>query len=359
MAVKRKYSLFISSTYEDLKDERQSLIGVALDNGFIPVGMEQFHGAPTDQWTVIKKFIDECDFYLLVIGGRYGSIDESVNISYTEKEYDYAKHRGMPILVLIKNSQSITDDKKDKDDAKHDKYELMKRLDEFRKRVMDDKNTVAFFGDLSELKYEAGQLLRNGIDYADENAGWVRYKDIWAVVDEKGINQNKKNVDTTKNDSNHFNDRLHKSVPKMANNLNKMNRILHWGLNEIELKYSLQVLGKLFDDLSHMPRNTREILGRIIMIAHKNQFDNWVFRVEELDTYYDSNFTKGPLMTLNRKNIISDFDQDDYSYYGYDERSIHEMEDWNVCKDIQEFCEITQTDVSRVCVDIDFTVFDE
>ena len=94
MTHKRKFSLFISSTYEDLKEERQSLIGVALENGFIPVGMEQFHGAPTDQWTVITSIIDECDFYLLIVGGRYGSIDESVNVSYTEKEYDYAKSKG-------------------------------------------------------------------------------------------------------------------------------------------------------------------------------------------------------------------------------------------------------------------------
>lgn len=72
----RKFSIFISSTYEDLKEERQALVGVALENNFIPVGMEQFHAAPTSQWNVITKMIDECDLYLLVIGGRYGSIDE-------------------------------------------------------------------------------------------------------------------------------------------------------------------------------------------------------------------------------------------------------------------------------------------
>ena len=359
MAVKRKYSLFISSTYEDLQEERQALVGVALDNGFIPVGMEQFHGAPADQWTVITKFIDDCDFYLLVIGGRYGSIDESVDKSYTEKEYDYAKHKGIPILVLIKNPQSITDDKKDKGDANHDKYELMKRLDAFTKRVKDDDNTVAFFDNLEGLKYEAGQSLRNSIEYADENAGWVRYRDVGGIVDEEVVKRNKANVDNTNNDSNHSDDKYNKTTTQMANNLNKMNRVLRFGLNENELKYNLQVLSRLFDDLIDMPRNTREILGRIIMIAYENQYNKWVFRVEELDTYYDSISTKGPLMTLNRKNFISDFDQDDYSYNGYDERSIYEIEDWNVWEDIRRFCEETKTDISRVCVDLDFSVFDE
>lgn len=46
---KRKFSIFISSTYEDLKEERQSLIGVSLENNFIPVGMERFHVAPVRQ----------------------------------------------------------------------------------------------------------------------------------------------------------------------------------------------------------------------------------------------------------------------------------------------------------------------
>ena len=35
MKNRRKFSVFISSTYEDLKEERQALIGVALENNFI------------------------------------------------------------------------------------------------------------------------------------------------------------------------------------------------------------------------------------------------------------------------------------------------------------------------------------
>ena len=128
----RKFSVFISSTYEDLKNERQALVGVALENNFIPVGMQQFHAAPTSQWNVITKMIDECDVYLLIIGARYGSIDKETGISYTEKEYNYDKSKGLPVLVLIKESSAITESEKD---AGEDKYEKMKKLDEFRKRV--------------------------------------------------------------------------------------------------------------------------------------------------------------------------------------------------------------------------------
>ena len=152
MKNRRKFSIFISSTYEDLKKERQALVGVALENNFIPVGMEQFHAAPTSQWNVITKMIDECDFYLLVIGARYGSIDEETGISYTEKEYNYAKTKGLPVLVLIKQPSAISESEKD---TGNDKYDKMKKLDEFREKVKNDKNTVDFFTDLNSLKYVA------------------------------------------------------------------------------------------------------------------------------------------------------------------------------------------------------------
>ena len=138
-----------------------------------------------NQWTVITKIIDECDFYLLIVGGRYGSIDESVDISYTEKEYDYAKNKGKPVLVLIKNPSSITEDKKDKGYGKYDRYELMKRLDAFRTKVQTDGNRVAYFDNLNGLKYEASPKLQNAKEYADDNAGWVRYKDVADVINEE------------------------------------------------------------------------------------------------------------------------------------------------------------------------------
>ena len=192
MKNRRKFSIFISSTYEDLKKERQALVGVALENNFIPVGMEQFHAAPTSQWNVITKMIDECDFYLLVIGVRYGSIDEETGISYTEKEYNYAKTKGLPVLVLIKQPSAISESEKD---TGNDKYDKMKRLDECREKVKNDKNTVDFFTDLNSLKYVASPTFRNAVNYVDDNAGWVRYRDIVDIINEEAEGRNKANTE--------------------------------------------------------------------------------------------------------------------------------------------------------------------
>lgn len=190
--MKRKFSIFISSTYEDLKEERQALVGVALENNFIPVGMEQFHAAPTSQWNVITKMIDECDFYLLIIGGRYGSIDEETGMSYTEKEYNYAKNKGLPVLALIKKSTAILESDQDTGD---DKYDKMKKLDQFRETVQRGGNTVDFFTDINSLKYAASPTLSNAIGYVDENAGWIRRRDIIDVINEEAEGRNKANAE--------------------------------------------------------------------------------------------------------------------------------------------------------------------
>lgn len=166
-------------------------MGVALENNFIPVGMEQFHAAPASQWEVITKMIDECDFYLLVIGGRYGSIDDETGISYTEKEYNYAKDKGLPVLVLIKQPLDISESERD---SGIDKYDKMRRLDEFRNKVINDKNTVDFFVKIDSLKYVASQTFKNAINYVDDNAGWVRYRDIVDVINKKVAEQERNKI---------------------------------------------------------------------------------------------------------------------------------------------------------------------
>ena len=192
MKNKRKFSIFISSTYEDLKEERQALVGVALEKNFIPVGMEQFHAAPTSQWNVITKMIDECDFYLLVIGGRYGSIDDETGLSYTEKEYNYAKAKKLPVLVLIKKSSAIAENEKD---TGNDRYDKMRKLDEFRERVKNDGNTVDFFEGINSLKYVASSTLGHAINYVDDNVGWVRYRDIVDIINEEADGRNKEKAE--------------------------------------------------------------------------------------------------------------------------------------------------------------------
>ena len=191
MSFKRKYSLFVSSTYGDLKSERQAVMDVALENDFIPVGMEQFHAFPASQWDIITKMIDECDCYLLIIGGKYGSIDESVGISYTEKEYGYAKTKGLPVLVLIKELSSITQDKIDVGEGHLEKQRL---LELFRTHVKNDGNTVDWFSTIEDIRYKASIALNNARNCCSKYAGWTRYSDVQAIVNEHVEEANRTNA---------------------------------------------------------------------------------------------------------------------------------------------------------------------
>lgn len=96
----KKLQVFVSSTYTDLIEERQAAVEAILDAGHIPAGMELFK-AGKSQMKTIKKWIDESDVYMLILGGRYGSIEEESGLSYTELEYKYALSKNMPVFAIV------------------------------------------------------------------------------------------------------------------------------------------------------------------------------------------------------------------------------------------------------------------
>lgn len=53
--MKKKLQVFISSTYKDLQDERQSAVEAVLSTNNIPAGMELFKAGNNSQWETIKR----------------------------------------------------------------------------------------------------------------------------------------------------------------------------------------------------------------------------------------------------------------------------------------------------------------
>ena len=92
--------MFISSTYSDLKDERDRVFQTLLGMDCMPAGMELFPALDEEQLKFIKRIIDDCDYYILIIGGRYGSVSPE-GVSYTEKEYQYAIEKKIPVLAFL------------------------------------------------------------------------------------------------------------------------------------------------------------------------------------------------------------------------------------------------------------------
>jgi hypothetical protein len=162
----KKYQVFISSTFTDLIAERQTVLRTVLDLGHIPSGMEIFPAADVEQFEYIKKVIDECDYYVLIIGARYGSMD-AAGVSFTEKEYDYAVKQKKTVLAFIHGDPgSIAVNKADTDQA------LAAKLTAFREKVSDGR-LVSFWKTPEELTYRVTIALSKAFGEMP-GIGWIR-----------------------------------------------------------------------------------------------------------------------------------------------------------------------------------------
>lgn len=161
-----RFSVFISSTFEDLREERQAVQDAVLGAGDFPVQMETFPAADENQFDFIKSLIDQCDYYVLIVAGRYGTPGDD-GISYTEKEYNYAKSLDLPILVMLREDRgSIPASKTEETD------EGKRRLAEFIKEISTGRlrKNWSTTGDLKHA-------VRDALDHAKATrpgVGWVR-----------------------------------------------------------------------------------------------------------------------------------------------------------------------------------------
>ena len=120
----RKYQVFISSTYQDLIQYRRAVSDEIAFRGHFSAGMEDFTACGDDLETYIKKVIDESDYYILIIGQRFGtSTEQDENISYTMMEYRYAKSKKMRIIPFIYNGTlTLVGNDMDTNKDKFDKF---------------------------------------------------------------------------------------------------------------------------------------------------------------------------------------------------------------------------------------------
>lgn len=182
--MEKKYQVFVSSTYQDLIEERQKVIEALLGKNCFPVGMEYFPAANDDQLTVIKKLIDRCDYYILIIGGRYGSLDAKSGKSYTQLEFEYAVSKNIPIASFYHAEPNKLPGERIEptDDGK-------RKLNEF-KIIVQEK-----LCDSWKEPYELAFKVNKSLDYLFENyprVGWVKADEISSAEANKELLQLKK-----------------------------------------------------------------------------------------------------------------------------------------------------------------------
>ncbi|WP_379058524.1 DUF4062 domain-containing protein [Pectobacterium brasiliense] len=161
----KKYQVFVSSTYEDLRVERQEVMSALLELDCIPSGMELFPAADEDQWSLIKGIIDECDYYILILGGRYGSISPK-GIGYTEMEYQYALDTGKSIIAFLhKDPDSIEKKRTEKTEEGQNKFKSF--------RILVQNKMCKFW----ETPQELGSVVSRSLIMLQRKSpgiGWVR-----------------------------------------------------------------------------------------------------------------------------------------------------------------------------------------
>lgn len=165
----KRYQVFVSSTFRDLELERQEVMHALLELDCMPSGMELFPAANETQWNLIKKVIDDCDYYILILGGRYGSIAPE-GISYTEMEYRYALSTGKPTIAFLhRNPGKIIADKSESSD------EGKGKLQAFRESV--EKKLCKHWESPQELGSVVSRSLIQLIK-STPSVGWVRANEL-------------------------------------------------------------------------------------------------------------------------------------------------------------------------------------
>ena len=181
--IRKKLQVFVSSTFSDLIKERQAAVEAILAAGHIPAGMELFTAGDESQMEVIKQWIDESDVYLLILGGRYGSVEPKTGKSYTHLEYEYALSKGKPLFACVINEKAI--DPRVRAEGKMI-LELAnpKKLEDFRTEVLTRMSK--FWEDSKDIKITIAEKL-SSLARREDLVGWVRpstQSNLPAIADE-------------------------------------------------------------------------------------------------------------------------------------------------------------------------------
>jgi hypothetical protein len=164
--IEKREQVFVSSTFKDLVEERAAVIQTLLEADCMPSGMELFPASDSEKFDLIKGVIDLCDYYVVIIGGRYGSVDAEAQLSYTEMEYDYAVDTKKPVMAFLHGDPGkIIGDKLDLDP------ELRGKLDAFRAKT--ETRMVKYWHEPGDLKGQVALAIMQ-IRKTHPAEGWIR-----------------------------------------------------------------------------------------------------------------------------------------------------------------------------------------
>jgi Domain of unknown function (DUF4062) len=140
--------IFISSTFKDLRPERQAAIDVLRQAELLPWGMELFVSSPSRPIDEALREVQLSDAVILIIGFKAGSlIPESPALTYTAAEFHRARELDIPVFVFIQTQAGQWINKEPDGPLKN-------ALDEFKKAVDGANLLPSYFDNPDQLKTE-------------------------------------------------------------------------------------------------------------------------------------------------------------------------------------------------------------
>jgi hypothetical protein len=140
--------IFVSSTFVDLRDERNAAAEALRRSQLVPWGMELYVSEPSSPLDVCLRELRLSDAVVLIIGFYAGSlIPEANGLTYTGAEFQLAQELGRPVFAFFKTEGGKPLNKETVDAKK-------KALDEFRSVVASANITPAYFDTPERLQVE-------------------------------------------------------------------------------------------------------------------------------------------------------------------------------------------------------------
>ncbi|MDR1239338.1 MAG: DUF4062 domain-containing protein [Treponema sp.] len=158
----KKYHVFIGSTLDDLKNERRILPRIVMELGHIPVTVDCFDMSNGNDQLLIKKNLEECDYYLALIAHKLGPQGAKSSL---ETECAWAVKKGVPVIALI-----IDEKARWKAAKKEQEPEARQKLEDFKKKLAD--HTHETWLNASDLGQKAQSLLIQEMNL-NPRAGWI------------------------------------------------------------------------------------------------------------------------------------------------------------------------------------------
>ena len=181
----RKFSVFVSSTFEDLIEERQMAINAVMNAGHFHVGMEIFNAGNGTPLETIKEYMENTDVFLLILGGVYGSVEEGSKKSFTQLEYEHAVNvLKKPIIPLVLQDDYLQ--------AKEQRLGISmferERVEEYNsfKALIKSRHTAKNISRLEDVKAEVGNAIRR-FENDKDIGGWQRVHSKTDKMSKAGI----------------------------------------------------------------------------------------------------------------------------------------------------------------------------